>query len=122
MSLQNKNIGRLGEDIASKFLLKKGYQIREKNFTSHWGELDLVVQKKDKIIFVEVKTRVGDAKGKPYESVNFYKLRGLKRAIQYYLLKNKLKDYKLALDLISIILNPDLSVKELKYFENIEGR
>ena len=57
--------------------------------------------------------------GKPYEAVNYHKLKGLKRTIQYYLLQKKLNNCKLSLDVISIILDSNLNVKELKHFENI---
>jgi len=121
MSKVLKNIGAIGENVALQYLKKRNYSILEKNYHSHWGEIDIIAKKENKIIFIEVKTRIGYKKGKPYEAINFYKLRGLNRAINYYILQNKLKGYKLSLDLVSIILHEDLSVKKLDYFENIEG-
>ena len=114
-----KTIGRLGEKIALEYLKDKGYKLLEKNFYCHWGEIDLIFKKNDKIIFVEVKTRVGEKKGKPYEAINFYKIQDLKRAINYYLLKKNCFQSKLSLEVMSIILNPDLSLKEIKHFDQI---
>jgi len=115
----NKKIGAIGEKLALTYLKNKGYRLLQKNFYCHWGEIDLIFKKEDRLIFVEVKTRIGDKKGKPYEAVNFYKIKDLKRAINYYLLKKKCFQSKLSLDVISITLNSDLSLKEIKHFEEV---
>jgi len=115
----NKNIGKIGEKIALSYLKEKGYKLLKKNFYCRWGEIDLILKNDNKIVFVEVKTRVGDKKGKPYEAINFYKINGLKRAIYFYLLKKKYFQYKLSLEVISIILNSDLSLKEIKHFSEV---
>lgn len=120
MTATNLQIGRLGEKIALVYLKKEKYLILETNFRSHWGEIDIVAQKKNKVYFIEVKTRVGTAYGQPYESVNYYKIKDLKRTINYYLLKKNLKNYKLSLDVISIILDKDLKLKSLNYLENVD--
>lgn len=114
------DVGKIGESLALAFLKNKGFKLVESHFTSHWGEIDLIVQKQEKLVFVEVKTRVGDRFGLPHEAVHFYKLRGLKRAIQYYLLKHDSKKYKLAVDVVGIILKDDLTVKSIKHYENVE--
>lgn len=123
MRLGNKNIGKIGEEIAASFLKEKGFEIIDRHVTSHWGEIDIIARKsKNKICFIEVKTRVSEKKGKPYEALTFLKLKRLSRAIDYYLLKNHWKNFKLSLDVISIILNDDLSLKKLDYYENLERR
>jgi putative endonuclease len=109
----------MGENIARSYLLKNHYSILDQNYYTHWGELDLFARKNKKVVFIEVKTRVGTKKGKPYEAINFYKIKALKRAIQYYLLQKKLTGCKLLLDVISIILDNHLQVTDLKHFQNI---
>jgi len=109
----------LGEKIAVSYLISKKYTLLTKNYHCRWGELDIVAKKDGKIIFFEVKTRVGTKMGKPYEAINFYKLKGLKRSINYYLLQKKVNNCKLSLDVISIILNSNLKVEELKHFQNL---
>lgn len=119
--LHYQKIGQAGEEIASFFLKKKGFKIIDRHVTSRWGEIDIVAKKNDnKIFFIEVKTRIGEKKGKPYEAITFYKIKKLKRAIQYYLLKNNLNNYKLSLGVISIILDSNLNIKELKFFDSVE--
>jgi len=120
MTLTNLQIGFLGEKIALSYLRKQKYSILETNFRSHWGEIDIIAQKNNKVSFIEVKTRVGTAYGQPYEAVNYYKIKDLKRTINFYLLKKNLKNYKLSLDVISIILDNNQKLQSLKYLENVD--
>jgi putative endonuclease len=120
MSLHNKNIGRIGEEMARHYLQDHGYILLKQNFTTHWGELDLIMQKENKIIFVEVKTKIGDIRGKPYDAITPAKLFHLKRPIQYFLMDKKYKDFKYALDVISVTLNSQLLKENLQHFQNIE--
>jgi len=121
MIVKNQKIGSIGEKIAFSYLKKNKFNILSRHFTSRWGELDIVAKKGEKIHFIEVKTRVGEKKGKPYEAVNYFKIRALRRTIEYYLLKNKLFNFKLSLDVISIILNNNLTLKEINFYENIDN-
>ncbi|OGK10095.1 hypothetical protein A2767_00545 [Candidatus Roizmanbacteria bacterium RIFCSPHIGHO2_01_FULL_35_10] len=115
----NQDIGKKGEQEASKFLKSKGYRIIEQNFHTHWGEIDLIAVKDSKLSFIEVKTRSNNHFGKPYESMTIHKINHLRRPVQYFLLKNDYKNYKLSLDVISIVINGDLTVNNLKHFENV---
>jgi len=117
----NQTVGKIGEEMAQNFLQKKDYKILEKNFRSRYGEIDLIAIKDNLIKFVEVKTRIGTSKGMPYEAVNYYKIKHLERACQYFLLKKNLKNYKLSLDVISIILNGKLEIEKIDFFENINS-
>lgn len=53
----NKEIGRIGEELVANYLQHKGYIIVKQNFYSKFGEIDIVAENKDEILFVEVKTR-----------------------------------------------------------------
>lgn len=120
MSHYRKDLGALGEQLGVTYLQEHGFLVIDRNFTTHWGELDLIAKKDKCVYFVEVKTKIGDKKGKPYEAVTYRKLQNLKRSINMYLLKNDYKTYKLSICVLSIELNPDKSVKEMKFFENVE--
>jgi len=115
MSLQS--LGRTGEQYAVEYLLKLGYSILEQNFRIRMGELDIIAEKNKIIYFCEVKTRLGDSHGKPYEAVDFRKMSHIRRVAEAYVLQNKLKNSKLSIQVISIILYPDMTVKELKMYE-----
>lgn len=49
--------GTKGESLACAFLEKRGYKILERNFSSRYGEVDIIAKKEDEYVFVEVKTR-----------------------------------------------------------------
>ena len=79
------HLGERGETVASAYLKKQGYKILEKNYRCKIGEIDLVVQKNGRVIFVEIKTRSSDAFGRPEESVHAAKQKKLIRLAQWYL-------------------------------------
>lgn len=67
--MDKTSIGRKGEDLARVFLKKKGYNIVAHNFRSRFGEIDLILRKKQAFRFVEVKYRRSEEYGLPQESV-----------------------------------------------------
>jgi len=117
MSLQS--LGRIGENLAKNHLLSLGYKIREQNYRTNLGELDLIVEKNNIIYFCEVKTRIGDLHGKPFEAVTPRKFQHIYRVAQAYLLQKDIKNSKLSVQVISIEMFPDLTVKKLKMYEVI---
>lgn len=93
---KHNQIGRLGEDIAAKYLEEKGYAIVDRNYNVGVGEIDLVCKKRKILYFVEVKSvsceRVADVSHRtdgyrPEENVHPGKLRKLARAVEVYLAK-----------------------------------
>ena len=116
----NKSIGSIGEEFAAQFLVDNDFYILKRNATSRWGELDIVAEKNKKIYFVEVKTRISTHYGNPYEAVDYMKVRKLARTIDYFILANRLEKRKLQLDVISIELNTDYTLKSLKRYEDVK--
>lgn len=114
-----QSVGKKGEKIALDFLIHKGYSIYETNYRTRVGEIDIIAEKRGVLVFIEVKTRVGDKKGKPYEAISYHKIRNLKKTINFYLFKTPKKNIALRIDVISIELNSDESIKKLQHFENI---
>src|SRR3990167_8918732 len=105
MSSHNLAIGRIGEEMASKYLRKKGFTILERNYRVGHTEIDIIAENKGKIHFVEVKTRKSLRKGRPYEAVDKRKIRNLLKTAEIYLLQTKRKKNRLSLDVISIVLD-----------------
>ena len=120
MTSYNRDFGGEGENIAVNYLKNKGYQIIGRNIRSRWGEIDIIVKKQHKLVFIEVKSRRNSTKGEPYEAITFFKKKSLKRAIQYYLLQNKYKDYKLSIDMVAVIFNQSTGLNDVKHYENID--
>jgi len=67
--MDRQEVGKLGEEAARKFLKKRGYRIRETGFRCRHGEIDIVAQKKDYLVFVEVRTKTNLEFGTPEESI-----------------------------------------------------
>ena len=84
MNIANIN-GVNGETIATKFLVKKGYDIVALNYRSRFGEVDIIAETDEYIVFVEVKTRSEKAIYKPFEAVTKQKQQKILRAAMQYL-------------------------------------
>ena len=96
-------LGKQGEELAASYLLSKGYRIRHKNWVSEKVEIDIVAEKEDIVVCVEVKTRSTDYFGYPEESVSKAKTENLLNAMDAYLDEFNL-DKEVRYDIISIIL------------------
>lgn len=100
-----KNIGNLGENLVAKYLEDLGYKIIERNFNCKLGEIDIIAQDKNEIVFVEVKTRRMLSYGDPAESVNIPKQKHIYRAGEYYLLINNKLDNFTRIDVVEVYLH-----------------
>lgn len=76
-----------GESAAAAYLLGKNYEILERNYRCGRAEIDLIVKKKNWLVFVEVKTRSGDAFGFPEEFVDHTKEQLILQAAENYIYK-----------------------------------
>jgi len=118
-------MGKLGEDIAAKYLQNKGYQILERNFPRKVSrflksEIDVIVKKGDIISFVEVKTSKENPSFFPEEKVNFKKKRKLIRSAESWLLKRKIPlDSKWQIDIIAIEIDLQSKKPKISHFENV---
>ncbi len=113
----NKDKGKQGEDLAAQYLLDKGYDILERNWRYRHAEVDLIARKKNRLHFVEVKTRHSVRYGMPEESFNRDKMRSLKLAAEAYQEQNSEWKY-LQFDIVSIIMAQD-TVQEIRLFEDV---
>lgn len=101
--MDKKIFGGYGEALAYNYLKKKKYKILERNFTCEIGELDIVAEKKDVVVFVEVKTRASAKLGLPREAVNFYKQQKIKQLALYYLKCKNWLERNVRFDVIDIL-------------------
>lgn len=99
-----QEIGKEGENIATKYLESRNYKIIERNFMCRQGEIDIIALDKDELVFIEVKTRTSVQYGAPVEAVTNIKQKHMKKAIEYYLYKNFIQDRCIRLDVIEIYL------------------
>ena len=85
MSMSRVRLGRQGESLARQYLLQAGYRILAANYRCPWGEVDLVAQEGEELVFVEVRTRRSSAYGSPQESITPEKIERLQATAQDYL-------------------------------------
>lgn len=111
-----KVLGIEGENIAVKFLEKKGYRIIRRNYKTHIGEIDIIAQDGDTIVFVEVKTRGNELFGKPFEAVNKRKRQKLKNLALLYL-KKQGREFPVRFDVLSIFCS-DKGNKEIEHIKD----
>lgn len=101
-----QKFGFKGEEIATSYLVNKGYIIRHRNWRTHHIELDIIAENNDFIVVVEVKTRKNDVFCHPSYAVNYTKIKHIVNATQSYIFKyNIMKDVRF--DIISIISLPN---------------
>lgn len=98
-------IGKMGEDIAAKYLESNGYAILERNYKARQGEIDIVARDGNELVFIEVKTRTNLQFGLPAEAVNETKQKHLISTAKYYLYSKHLENEYVRLDVVEIYFN-----------------
>ncbi|HEX5848251.1 MAG TPA: YraN family protein, partial [Rubrobacter sp.] len=83
--LTNRSAGARGEDLALRYLIGRGYELVERNYRNRRGEIDLIVRKRDTIVFVEVKLRRSTGFGDPLEAVTPRKQATIRSLAEQYL-------------------------------------
>ena len=107
MSNKHLSLGRRGEELAGKFLKKAGYKILESNYRGRLGEIDLVAEDGDCLVFVEVKTRGSLACGHPLESIDSRKQRQLIKAAREYLAEHDAEERVCRFDAVSVLFGDE---------------
>ncbi len=96
--------GWIGEEIASRYLEEKGYKILERNYTKSKLEADIIAQKGEYIVFVEVKTRKAGSLLSARNSVDRKKQSNIISLANTYILSNRLELHA-RFDIIAIDVN-----------------
>jgi putative endonuclease len=113
-----QSVGRVGERLAANALEERGYRILERNFRCQSGEIDLVAQEGDDLVFVEVKTRRGTVCGLPEEAVNSRKARKLQEVAAYYLDAHQLPDCSWRIDVVAVQFSPSGRLEEIRIYQH----
>jgi putative endonuclease len=113
--------GRLGETIASEYLKSHGYTIVKRNYRIRFAEVDLIAIDNQTLVFVEVKTRLSYEYGRPEEAVTPHKLRSITKVALSFQSQHPELPQLMRIDVVSILLNPNRSVKHLEHLKNVTG-
>jgi len=87
-SHNGRNSGTYWEKTAESFLRAQGLELLQRNFSSRFGEIDLIMEDKQTLVFVEVKYRSNDHHGSGAEAVTFHKQGRISRTAAWFLAKN----------------------------------
>ena len=127
--LQNKQVGRYGEDVAAKYLKNKGFEILSLNYLKKWGEIDIVARKEGLVHFVEVKTvsyetrfdlesSVSRGTWRPEDNVHAHKIKKLSRAIESWLAEFRYEG-EWQIDVMAVKIVPREKFATVKHIENV---
>jgi len=115
-------VGKKGEDIAVDFLKKNGYIILERNYRKQYAEIDIIATSTDMIlVFVEVKTRVSQKYGSPFEAITPWKLKPIIKLAQYYQITHPNLPNAMRIDAVGVRMNEISEVEKIEHLENIGG-
>jgi putative endonuclease len=99
-----QQFGNHGEAIAREYLEKMGYVFLERHWHSRYGEIDLIMQEKDELVFVEVKLRTSTTFGVPEEMVSREKSKRISKTAYSYLENHNPRELFWRFDTIAITL------------------
>lgn len=120
--MDNRDLGKYGEDLACEYLVNKGYKILCRNYRINFGEIDIIAQKKQKLFggndktihFVEVKALSKNSAFCPEDHVDYRKRDKYRKLVEIWLAKNKFtQDYPCQVDIIAVCDS------KIDFFENV---
>jgi putative endonuclease len=128
-----QKIGELGEDVACKYISKKGFSILERNYTKKWGEIDIIAERNDVLYFIEVKSRSVSSlelssrmfddkesdRTRPEDNMHLWKLKRLARTIETYLIHHRIGNKTWQFDLLIVYLDLEQRKARIRKIENI---
>lgn len=109
-------LGLKGEEAAKRYLRKNGFKILDANYQCRFGEIDIIAQKKDTIVFCEVKTRSEGMLAAPQESVDYFKQQKIIKTAQIWLQHKGIDDCPLRFDVLAITVSAGKA--KIEHIEN----
>ncbi|MCL2592134.1 MAG: YraN family protein [Defluviitaleaceae bacterium] len=108
-----RTIGNEWERYSVFFLETKGYNITSRNYYTDYGEIDLIAEYADILIFVEVKFRTSNKFGTGAEAVNYKKQEKIRNSALVYLSENNITNKDVRFDIVEIIGRSDVSFNHI---------
>ncbi len=100
---ERRRLGDEAEQAVVEHLQRDGYQIRARNFSCKYGELDIVAERGQVFCFIEVRMRSSAAWGDPSHTVSYGKQRKVVRAALHYLFAHEIRGKVLRFDVVSVL-------------------
>ena len=117
--MQKQIVGRLGEDLAVKFLEQKGYLVIARNIKLSYFEIDIIAKIGAKTAFIEVKTKSSESQlWQAEELLSAKKYQAFLRGVQSYCHKNKIALQNVKLEVVAVTLNSN-NMTNIKHYLDI---
>jgi putative endonuclease len=116
-----QELARTGEDHAARYLRSKGYRVRERNFRTRTGEVDIIADHGEVLVFVEVKSRTSAEFGEPRESVTPRKQQRILRAARGYLASREPRERMTRFDVVEVFITAQGRVEKVELIEGAFG-
>jgi len=110
-------IGAKAEEIASQYLIDNKLKLIQKNYHCRQGEIDLIMQDDQELVFVEVRYRKHTHHGNALESIHRHKLQRIQTAINHYIMTNNLSYIPCRIDVVG--LHGNLQQPDINWIKNI---
>ncbi len=118
IKFKSKVTGDTGEKYAENYLRKHNYKILERNYRKKYGEIDIIAEKKDFLVFVEVKTRHTASITSGVDAVDYKKQQRIIKTASAYLAENDIEKF-CRFDVCEVYVNAEsLKLESLNYIEN----
>ena len=109
--MDTKQLGIFGEEHAALYLEDLGYRILTRNYRSRYGEIDIIAEKDETLVFIEVKARRSYLYGEPKDSIHIRKQKKMIQTATIYLQENGWEDYSCRFDVIEVTFLPNGSIR-----------
>lgn len=119
MNQYKQNIGDFGQQLAGQFLISKQHQILEEKYYTRLGEIDIIAEKNNQLLFIEVKTRTSEKFGRPEEAVSQSKKEKMNEAVLQYLSENNINHDNYRLDIIAVLIDKGEMVAKIRHLKNV---
>jgi putative endonuclease len=118
MTDPRRGLGRRGEELAVSELVRRGYEIRQRNWRCSEGEIDVVAEHDGWVVFVEVRTRRGRALGTPEVSITAAKRARLIRVAEVYLAESEPREVDWRIDVVAVEMSRRGKLLRIDVYEN----
>ncbi|MGI6664077.1 MAG: YraN family protein [Christensenellaceae bacterium] len=116
--MDKRQLGKKGEQLAAAYLQERGMILLRENYQIRGGEIDLIMQDGETLVFVEVKTRRSQAFGRGVEAIHAKKMQAMRRTAEQYIYENALQEMPMRFDVIEIFLKKETT--EIQYIKNAD--
>lgn len=119
--VKRRETGILGEKLAKDFLRKRGYRVWETNYRCPEGEIDIIAEHKDYLVFVEVRTKKSLEFGSPEESITATKRERLRTVAVHYQQTHDNLPQLWRIDVVAVELDQKGKPSRIELIENAVG-